>query len=92
MNAVETLEILRELKRSGAVHFKSSEFEVQFTSVSSEQLPLNSTVHVPAPTPTLSDAPVANEEATEKLKGLINTLRMDDSKLLDTIFPAGAGG
>jgi hypothetical protein len=33
-----------------------------------------------------------NPDATEKLKDLINTLKLPDGDLLDKIFPAGAGG
>lgn len=44
------------------------------------------------PLPKYGSTPAMDTEATEKLKGLIETLKMPDEQLLDTIFPAGAGG
>jgi hypothetical protein len=97
MNHHETIELLRELARSGVTHFKTHDMDVSFDLKAPKVLP---------PTPARSSAladwvkeqeapipePVANEAATEKLKDLIETLKMDDASLLDKIFPAGAGG
>ena len=95
MNAAETLEILRELQRAGATHFKSQDFEVTLHARSSSVVKApeadTGTVHQPDAKEGYS-APQENKEATEKLKNLIDTLKLDDASLLDRIFPAGAGG
>jgi len=92
MNFQETIELIKELRRSGADHFKSNDFEVTFRS-----MPIVSRGTIaPEPAPVFT-APVVtpaveNVDATDKIKDLIETLKMDDSQLLDKIFPAGAGG
>ncbi len=84
MNIQETLALIEALKSAGATHFKSSGCELTL-SAGSVSLPVEK---MPQPS-----APVQqNGDATEKLKGLIDTLKMDDGQLLDKIFPAGAGG
>ncbi len=89
MNLAETLELLRGLRASGATHFKSADFEVTLSSVSpvsegglAQEVP-------PAP---ITPPPIQNDDATEKLKELIGTLKLDDETLVDKIFPDGAGG
>lgn len=84
MNLAETLELIRGLKAAGATHFKSDDFEVTLNAYS--PLPMMSE---PVPMP---EAPVINEEATDKLKELIETMKLNDEDLIDKIFPAGAGG
>jgi cell division protein FtsX len=93
MNASEILQVIQMLKACGATHFKSRDFEIALgASASHEQLPIPPSVVVPAQAQPLSPQFQGNVEATEKLKGLIDTLKMDDSQLIDKIFPAGAGG
>lgn len=90
MNAQETLQIISALKASGASYFKSQDFEIR---MSSEPMVFE---HKPAePTAPLEPAPAPveeNKEATEKLKNLIETMRMSPEALLDVVMPAGAGG
>jgi hypothetical protein len=90
MNAAETSQLLSLLKACGATHFKSQDFEVTMgLSHPSDTRPTHLSQDLQqAPV----SHPVMNEDSTEKLKGLIDTLKMDDSQLLDKIFPAGAGG
>ena len=85
MNSADTLALIQELRRSGATHFKSQDFEVSFNL--SAPVPI-ATSKSPAP----ETAPVENEEATQKLKDLIETLKLDDMAILDRVAPAGAGG
>ena len=92
MNVTETLQIIQALKACGASHFKSSDFEISLGGSALCEQPIippsvvgQAQTHQPVITP-------ENLEATEKLKGLIETLKMDDSQLIDKIFPAGAGG
>jgi hypothetical protein len=88
MNAADTSQLLTLLKACGATHFKSQDFEVTFGASRPSG---TSAFHLPQEAP-ISPPPAANEDATDKLKGLIDTLKMDDASLLDKIFPAGAGG
>ena len=94
MNSQELRELLMTLKACGATHFKSCDFEVTLASTPGIPAP-SYTIHTDAtqtvPQPTVA-TPVMNPDATDKLKGLIETLKMDDSQLIDKIFPAGAGG
>lgn len=83
MNALETIELIKVLRQSGVTHFKSNDFEVSLNpSLESSALP----------EPKPKEVVQQNPEATAKLKDLIGTLKMNDSELLDKIFPAGAGG
>lgn len=88
MNVSETLQLLQALKACGATRFESQDFKVHMgASASHEPLP-----NPPLPAELAPAQPVpVNEDATEKLKGLIETLKMDDTQLIDKIFPAGAG-
>ena len=93
MNHQETLALLSALKSAGVSHFKSGDTEISLSAVNvpikSEMGQVDGKVSAPA-TPSID--PVMNEAATEKIKDLIETLKMDDASLLDKIFPAGAGG
>lgn len=89
MNLQETLALLRELRLSGATHFRSQDFEVSLQGGLSALIP--EPLIIEGKTPESSGSP-KNEEATEKLKDLIETLKMDDQSILDKIFPNGAGG
>jgi hypothetical protein len=88
MNLEETLKLLQALKANGATHFKSSDFEVTLIG----GLPV---LEVPA-AQSLSpaEAPVApppyDQEATEKVQELIDTLKLNDEALVNKIFPDGA--
>lgn len=81
--------LIRTLREVGATHFKSRDLEVtlssQGVSVSSPPFSNPVTVHKSEPI-------TENKEATEKIKELIETLKIPDDQLMDTIFPAGAGG
>jgi hypothetical protein len=104
MNAQETLSLLEALRASGATHFKSQDFEVSFGQSHDERTARGSKTEVDRERGSRGDsdgeihdasvatAPVENKEATEKLKGLIETMKLDDASLIDKIFPAGAGG
>lgn len=96
MNIQETLALLDALKSGGATHFKSQDFEVTFGKNSSDPGAARSPSPQasgagPSSNPGPADSP-ENKEATEKIKGLIATMKLDDDSLLDKIFPAGAGG
>jgi hypothetical protein len=97
MNAQETLVLLEALRASGASHFKSQDFEVSF----GKTIDPAATGSTPAPllgkgpsasAPSAGSETPENKEATAKLKGLIETMKLDDASLIDKIFPAGAGG
>jgi hypothetical protein len=101
VNAEDTLSIISALKASGATHFKSRDFEITFGTpqVSVDKLVTQAGLGAWVPTPKtssatthVSDDPVANEEATKKLKEMIETLKLSDEQLMDKVFPAGAGG
>lgn len=78
MNIQETLALIEALKASGVIKFKSQEHEIEFGNMPS-QPKVNA----------IPDAP-QNVEATEKLKNLINTVRMSPEELANQIFPDGA--
>lgn len=87
MNHQERIELLSALSRAGVTHYKSHDLEIKIGAQSG--------CAVEAPKPELRQdaiSPEQNDAATEKLKGLIETLTMDDASLVDKIFPAGAGG
>lgn len=86
MNHQERIELLHILVQAGVTHFKSHDLEVSFGKQAAILPRGNGAVPVASP------VSQENVEATEKLKGLIETLKMDDSQLIDQIFPAGAGG
>jgi hypothetical protein len=87
MNANETIALIAALKNAGATHFKSNDFEVSLKGDMAQS------VSVPIETlESVASKPQGNPDATQKLKDLISTLKMDDAQLLDKIFPAGAGG
>jgi len=82
MNFQETLELIKALKQAGASHFKSSDFEVTLSSEKASPAPVIAQL-----TP---EQTKATEEANEKLKDLINTMKMTPEQLADQIFPDGA--
>lgn len=92
MNAQETLAIIEALRVSGATHFKSSDFEITLKAGAPlEQLisPVSAPGMVEAQSP--PGAPIQeNEESTQKLKDLINTMKMTPEQLADQLFPHGA--
>lgn len=87
MNVQETLAIIEALKASGASHFKSQDFEITLGLVP-QKLALTQQ-HIDQLTP---EQVKATEQANEKIKDLINTMKMTPEQLADQIFPAGAGG
>jgi len=85
MNLEETLAIIAALKSSGVTRFKSNDLEIDF-SPSADEFKVKKLAPLPEPT-----APDAKEvEAKEKLKNLINTVKMTPEELANTIFPDGA--
>ncbi len=89
MNHQERMELLGALSRLGVAHYKSHDLEINFGTQ-----PRGPEAWRPADEPTpMVKPPVVeqNDDSTEKLKGLIETLKMDDASLIDKIFPAGAG-
>lgn len=88
MNVTGTLEILQTLKAMGATHFKCDDFEV--TIDKNGQI---SSIPQGTPAPPIA-VPVSptNPDATAKLKELMTTLSLPNERLVDTIFPNGAGG
>lgn len=92
MNTQETLSLLDALRAAGATHFKSHDFEVTFgkahdRATGSTQAPNPPNGANPDPGPA---AVGENKEATEKLKALVETMKLDDVSLLNKIFPNGA--
>lgn len=86
MNHQERMELLGALSRAGVAHYKSHDLEISFGA----QVPTVDKQPLAAAKQELGQ-PDPNPEATEKLKGLIDTLKLDDASLVDRIFPAGAG-
>ncbi len=89
MNLQETLALLEALKSSGVTKFKSLEHDISFGGDIGEKIGILPTASSDKPV----DIPVEsveNKEATEKLKSLINTLKMSDEELANQIFPDGA--
>lgn len=88
MNLVETLQIIAALREVGAISFKSKDFEISIGH--GAMVPVRPSVLPPSPEHVPPSQP--SPEDTEKLKDLINTMKLDDNQLFDKIFPAGAGG
>lgn len=95
MNLEETIALIECLKASGATHFKSRDFEVclrRRKGVISAAVKPHKRI---APPPTIQEQAelpgVGNPVDTQKAKDLISALR-DPEKLINTIFPDGAGG
>jgi hypothetical protein len=80
MNFQETSDLIKALKLAGVTHFKSEDFEVTFGAL--RELPLQNVMEPHAPKETA--------EATEKLKNLINTIKMSPEELVNKMFPDGA--
>ena len=99
MNHQERLELLNALLRAGVSFYRSHDLEIQFNRDKPAPKPgLEGWLPEPEPSPApisnqtvTPPAPPENDAATEKLKELIGTLKMDDAALVDKIFPAGAG-
>ena len=91
MNSADTLQIIAALKSVGATHFKSQDFEISLgPSAQIEPQAIPSPVAGPAqPQPSPPVETVENKEATEKLRGLIDTLKLNGNDLMDKLFPAG---
>ena len=97
MNVEETIALLEALKDAGAVHFKSHDFEVHMRRGKAVIR------KAPAPQKERADyaqgmlrpdpAPVSggNAEDTARAEEMIRTLK-NPERLLDAIFPDGAGG
>lgn len=84
MNVQETLAIIEALRASGVTYFKSQDFEITLGPV-----PHGTTKQ---PQVDLNPENIkATEVANEKIKEMINTLKMTPEQLADQIFPAGAG-
>lgn len=100
MNTQETLSLLDALRAAGATHFKSQDFEVSFGQSHNERTARDITKEVERRIAgdssgevhgaCVASAPIENKEATEKLKALVETMKLDDVSLLNKIFPNGA--
>ena len=87
MNHQERIELLQALAQVGVSHYKSHDLEIHFGKPSIGALRAPENISAPSP-----QAPEESKEATEKLKELIESFKLNDDQLLDKIFPAGAGG
>lgn len=96
MNLDETITLIECLRESGATHFKSRDLEVSFVQTVRPDVKRKNPGVAPlqreASPKEESQAPLfkENSEDTEKAKELIATLR-NPEKLMDVIFPEGAG-
>lgn len=81
MNLQETLLLIEALKASGVTKFKSLEHDIIFDG--SVSIPI-----VKSKDPI--ELVVENKEAAEKIKDLINTMKMSPEELANQIFPDGA--
>jgi hypothetical protein len=84
MNHQERIELLNALSRAGVSYYKSHDLEMRFGAQTSQEAPKPKGGQDVLP-------PAEPDQSTEKLKDLIETLKMDDAYLVDKIFPAGAG-
>lgn len=87
MNLQETIDLIGALKKAGATHFKSADFEVTLGKSTTRQEPDQITMAEPK-----SEIPEAtiNQANTKKAEDLIEMLTMKDDQLIDRIFPDGA--
>lgn len=90
------MELLHALRETGALHFKSQDFEVSFTSVSEPIVFQNNRTH-PSPEPQVSapldyPPPPVNQEAVGRVQSVMDTLKLKDEELANALFPDGAGG
>jgi hypothetical protein len=90
MNVQETLAVLEALKRTGATHFKSQDFEVTLGLITPALEPPFVPTPAAGPAQPQPPPPQENNEATEKLKSLIQTLSLPADQLADKMFPPGA--
>lgn len=81
MNLQETLALLEALKASGVTRFKSFEHEINLSGK-------GEIVQIKKPEPEVDPQKVV--EANEKLKNLMNTIKMSPEELANKIFPDGA--
>jgi hypothetical protein len=81
LNLHETIALLEALRVSGVTRFKSHDFEID---LSGKIEAIQSKPIEPTPDP----AKIA--EANEKLKNLMNTIKMSPEELANKIFPDGA--
>ena len=91
MIAPELLSQLAQTCRANGIrHLKTAdiELEIDLTSSGNALAP----EPVPAGIANAMTPDGGNPEATEKLKGLIETLKLPDDKVMDMVFPNGAGG
>jgi hypothetical protein len=92
MNHQERMELLGALSRAGVNFYKSQDLEVHFERPKLQSEKSGLEAWLPEKSAEVPAVPIVqNDDATEKLKDLINTMKLDDASLLDKIFPAGAG-
>lgn len=104
MNIDETLKLIQALRLAGVTHYKSTEHDISLNTQSlGEALPhkskeLKVDTSLPHPAPPLPEQVKAvsdqearyNAEATEKIKDMIKTLKMDHTELANHMFPEDA--
>lgn len=97
MNIEETIKLLSALQLAGVKHFKSPEFEIHLDGNKSVRPLVTPTpdfrVHLHEQEPVeepVTDSKYYNPQATKKVEDLIQDLKLDDSQILNKIFPAGA--
>lgn len=86
MNIQETLALIESLKLNGVIRFKSGEHEIEFG-------PKDGPFSMREPKLNNESAQASAEvvaDATEKLKNLINTVKMSPEELANKMFPDGA--
>ena len=81
MNLHETIALLEALRVSGVTRYKSHDLEIDLSGKFEP-------VQVKQPEPPADPQKIV--EANEKLKNLMNTIKMSPEELANTIFPNGA--
>lgn len=89
MTVSDICQLLKALKEANVTSFEldGDAFEVHFSHEAKPAIAVPEAI-LDTPVP----PQVQNGAAVERLKDLISTLSLPDDKLLDKIFPNGAGG
>ena len=87
MNLQETLALIEALRASGVTKFKSQEHDIELRDFNHSNLKKIDKIQTPEQASATAEA---TAQATEKLKDLINTIKMTPEELANHIFPDGA--